>query len=113
MVEDEAIILIGICDELSALGFQVYEASNARAAIDQLLLHPNIEVLFTDIDMPGDMDGLLLAKLVRGRWPPIKIIITSGMHCFTKEELPVVGRFLPKPYAPSSVVSAIHELLAA
>ncbi|MBU1314786.1 MAG: response regulator [Alphaproteobacteria bacterium] len=111
VVEDEAIILIGICDELTALGFQVYEASNARAAIDQLLLHPDIKVLFTDIDMPGDMDGLLLAKLVRGRWPPI--IITSGKRYFTNGELPVIGRFIPKPYDPLSVVSAIREMLAA
>ncbi|WP_081852096.1 response regulator [Pseudorhizobium marinum] len=113
VVEDEAIILINISDELTALGFHVYEASNARAAMDQLLLHPDIKVLFTDIDMPGDMDGLLLAKIVRGRWPPIKIIITSGKHCFTSGELPMVGRFIPKPYDPSSVVSAIDELLAA
>ena len=113
VVDDEAIILIGICDELTDLGFTVYEACNARAAIDQLLLHPEIQILFTDIDMPGDMDGLRLAKLVRGRWPPVKIIITSGKHCFTHKDLPIVGRFISKPYDPVSVVSAIHEMLAA
>lgn len=113
VVEDDALILIGICDELVAYGFRVFEASNARMAIEQLQLHPEIEVLFTDIDMPGDMDGLLLAKLVRGRWPPIKIIITSGMHSFTKDDLPVVGRFIPKPYDPLFIASAIHEVMAA
>ena len=113
VVEDEPLILIAICDELSDLGLRVFEASNARLAIEQLVLHPEIEVLFTDIDMPGDLDGLALAKLVRGRWPPIKIIITSGKHLFTRDDLPVVGRFIPKPYDPGSVASAIHEMMAA
>lgn len=113
VVEDDALIRFDICDKLLGFGFRVFEAGNARMAIEQLLRHPEIEVLFTDIDMPGDMDGLLLAKLVRARWPPIKIIITSGMHSFTRDELPVVGRFVPKPYDPMSIASAIHEVMAA
>jgi CheY-like chemotaxis protein len=113
VVEDEPLILIAICDELADLGLRVFEACNARLAIEQLVLHPEIEVLFTDIDMPGDLDGLALAKLVRGRWPPIKIIITSGKHLFNRDDLPVIGRFIPKPYDPGSVASAIHEMMAA
>lgn len=113
VVEDDALILLDICDELIDFGFRVFEASNARLALELLLLHPEIEVLFTDIDMPGDMDGLLLAKHVRERWPPIKIIITSGKHRFTERELPVDGRFIPKPYHPKSVATAIYELMAA
>lgn len=95
------------------LGFRVFQASNARQAVEQLALHPDIQVMFTDIDMPGDMDGLCLAKLVRGRWPPIKIIITSGEHRLTKDDLPIVGTFIPKPYDPAAVASAIHEVIAA
>ena len=113
VVEDDALILLDICDELVGFGFRVFEASNARVALELLLLHPEIEVLFTDIDMPGDMDGLLLAKHVRERWPPIKIIITSGKHRFKADELPVVGRFISKPYDSNSVATAIHEVMAA
>lgn len=113
VVEDEALILIDICNELADLGFRVFQASNARQAIEELMLHPDIQVMFTDIDMPGDIDGLRLAKLVRGRWPPIKIIITSGKHRLTKDDLPVVGTFISKPYYPASVASAIHEIMAA
>jgi CheY-like chemotaxis protein len=113
VVEDEALILIGICDELCDLGFQVFEASNAQCAIEMILLHPEIDVLFTDIDMPGDMDGLRLAVEVRGRWPPIKIIITSGKRQLAAEELPVAGRFIAKPYDPTSVASTINEIMAA
>ncbi|RFZ82572.1 response regulator [Shinella sp. WSJ-2] len=112
VVEDEALILIGISDDLTDLNFRVFEACNAQQAIEQLMLHPEIEVMFTDIDMPGDMDGLRLAKLVRGRWPPIKIIITSGKHKLTRDDLPVVATFIPKPYDPASVAGAIHEVMA-
>jgi CheY-like chemotaxis protein len=113
VVEDEALILIDICDGLADLGFRVFQASNARQAVEQLMLHPDIQVMFTDIDMPGDIDGLRLAKLVRGQWPPIKIIITSGKHRLAKDDLPIVGTFIPKPYDPASVASAIHEVMAA
>ncbi|MFN7025370.1 MAG: response regulator [Pseudorhizobium sp.] len=113
VVEDEALVLIGICDELTEVGFQVLEANNAQSAIEMILLHPEIEVLFTDIDMPGDMDGLRLAKHVRGRWPPIKIIITSGKHQLTGKELPVAGQFIAKPYDPTSVASTINSVMAA
>lgn len=111
VVEDEVIIRLFISDELAELGFEVFEASNAREAIEVLNQHPEIHVLFTDIDMPGDVDGLQLAQLVRTRWPPIKIIVTSGKHSYAHADLPVEGRFIPKPYEPSFVVAAIHEVM--
>ena len=61
----------------------------------------DITVVFTDIQMPGSMDGLKLAEAVRGRWPPIKIVATSG-HVNVKEtDLPDGEGFLPKPYSPA------------
>ena len=67
-------------------GFTVYEASNADEAIRILETHHDIRVVFTDINMPGSMDGLKPAHYVRGRWPPIKLIITLG-HPVTLHEI--------------------------
>ena len=78
VVEDEALLLFSIADDLRDAGFSVLEASNADEAIALLESHPEIRLLFTDIDMPGSMDGLKLSAAVRDRWPPVKIIVTSG-----------------------------------
>ena len=67
-------------------GFAVYEASNSDEAIRVLETTDNIRVVFTDINMPGSIDGLKLARYVRGRWPPIKLIVTSG-HFASNAEL--------------------------
>ena len=70
----------------------------------------DITVVFTDIQMPGSMDGLKLAQAVRGRWPPIKIIATSGRLHVDETDLPEGGRFLPKPYSPPQVTGVLREL---
>ncbi|HEV7414614.1 MAG TPA: response regulator [Tianweitania sediminis] len=111
VVEDDPIIRLCITDDLADLGYEVYEAADAQEAIEQLTQNVNISVLFTDIDMPGDLDGLRLAALVRDRWPPIKIIVTSGKHQLTGADLPVSGRFIPKPYTPVIVADVISDLL--
>ena len=79
-------------------GFTVYEASNADEAIELLELHNDIRAVFTDIHMPGTMDGLKLAHYVRGRWPPVKLIITSGYARPPAEDMPVGSAFVAKPY---------------
>jgi CheY-like chemotaxis protein len=63
--------------------------------------------------MPGSMDGLKLARFVRGRWPPIKIVATSGFVSVRKDDLPEGSRFLPKPYRPEQIVATLRELTAA
>ena len=78
-------------------GFDVVEAASADEAIVILEDRLDITVVFTDIQMPGSMDGLKLAAAIRGRWPPIKIIATSGLVDVRQDELPEGGRFLPKP----------------
>jgi CheY-like chemotaxis protein len=60
--------------------------------------------------MPGSMDGLKLAAAIRGRWPPIKIVATSGLLKIRLDQLPEGGRFLPKPYSPDQVVRVLREL---
>jgi CheY-like chemotaxis protein len=67
--------------------------------------------MFSDVDMPGGLDGLRLAELVRNRWPPIKIIITSGHLDLTNLVAHYIEKVLPKPYSPEKVVAAIRELV--
>jgi CheY-like chemotaxis protein len=112
IVEDEAFLLFAIADELREAGFDVLEATNADQAIRLLETRQNIAILFTDIDMPGSMDGLRLSAAVRDRWPPIKIIVTSGKRRPAQDAMPSGGVFLPKPYAPETVAATIHGLLA-
>jgi CheY-like chemotaxis protein len=112
VVEDEVLIRMSIADTIEEAGFTVYEAANADQAIRMLEVHQDIRVLFTDIDMPGSMDGLRLASAVRNRWPPVKIIITSGHVKIRQEELPVDGRFFAKPYDAAKVVSTLRSLVS-
>ena len=111
VVEDEALLLFSISDELKEAGFEVFEAVNADEAIRQLDLHQGIGLVFTDIDMPGSMDGLRLSAVIRDRWPPVKIIITSGQLRPDARQLPVEGVFLPKPYTTSGVLAAMQSML--
>jgi CheY-like chemotaxis protein len=100
IVEDEALIRMGAVRMIEDAGFEVIEAANADEAIQILESRSGIRVVFTDIHMPGSMDGLKLAHAVRNRWPPIKIIVTSGRELLTEHDLPDGGRFLSKPYNP-------------
>jgi len=113
VVEDEFLLRLDIADALEAAGFIVFQAENAHQAIQLLIANDRIRVLFTDVDMPGDLDGLRLAALVRDRWPPIRIILTSGHQWLHEDRLPPGGRFLPKPYHPDRVISSIRELVQA
>ncbi|MGV1898544.1 MULTISPECIES: response regulator transcription factor [Rhizobium/Agrobacterium group] len=75
-----------------------------------LLRHPKINMLFTDVDMPGDMDGLKLAASVRNRWPPIRLIVTSALRAVTSASLPVPARFFPTPYNTQAVMRPMREM---
>ena len=112
VVEDEPLIRMDIVDQLQDLGFRVLEATNATEAVTMLIANKNIQVMFTDVDMPGGMDGLMLAAAVRDRWPPIKIIVTSGHRKVAISDLPAGSRFIDKPYRGEAVASAMLEMLA-
>src|ERR1700720_2206479 len=112
IVEDEFLLRMDAADMIAAAGFEVVEAANADDAIEILESRPDITVVFTDIHMPGSMDGLKLARAVRGRWPPIKIIATSGHLHIGETDLPDGGRFLPKPYSPGQVTGVLRELIS-
>ena len=113
IVEDEPLIRMGTVYLIEDAGFEVYEAGSADAAIALLELHKEIRLIVTDVDMPGSMDGLKLAHYVRGRWPPVKIIVTSGHVKVTEESLPSGALFIPKPYDPAEITHKIRELVAA
>jgi CheY-like chemotaxis protein len=113
IVEDEALIRLDAADMIRDAGYEVVEAANADQAIVILESRFDITVVFTDIEMPGSMDGLKLAAAIRGGWPPIKIIATSGDARVTLDDLPKGGRFLSKPYTSSEIAGAISDLIAA
>ena len=112
VVEDEPLLLMLATDIVEDAGFEVVTATNADAAIKILLTRPDIHIVFTDIDMPGSMDGLKLAAAIRERWPPIEIIVTSGKAWPAKSELPARGQFFAKPYDAARVTEALHRLAA-
>ena len=111
VVEDEAIIRMGTVQMLEDAGFAVLEACDADAALKILASRTDINLVFTDIQMPGSLCGLRLAHAIRERWPPIHLIVTSGLSAPTQDEFPKMGRFIRKPYAPVQVLKAIQELL--
>jgi CheY-like chemotaxis protein len=110
IVEDEFLLRMDAVDMIAVAGFEVVEAGDADEAIDILESRRDITVVFTDIQMPGSMDGLKLARAVRGRWPPIKIVATSGLVDVGEKDLPEGGRFLPKPYNRNVLASVLREL---
>jgi DNA-binding NtrC family response regulator len=112
VVEDDFLLRLDAMQMLEEAGFKVLEASNADQAIAILEARPDINVVFTDVDMPGSIDGIKLAHAVRGRWPPIKIIATSGQYQITSDDLPSGGKFIPKPYSFRHVADVIHEVIA-
>lgn len=111
VVEDEPLVMIDIVDQLKLAGYRVVEAFNADEAIAILEADPDIRLLFTDVDMPGSMNGLKLAAAVRDRWPPVRIIVTSGHRTVEALDMPQESLFFGKPYRPSDVIVSVQRLL--
>ena len=106
VVEDEILVRNFLQVELQEAGYAVILAQNADAAIAILEVRTDIQLVFTDIDMPGSMDGLKLAAYVRDRWPPLHIIITTGKD--RPREMPADALFIPKPYLGQTVIDAVR-----
>jgi CheY-like chemotaxis protein len=109
IVEDETLIRLSVAKAIKDAGFEVIEAASADEAIIILEARNDIRVIFTDLHMPGSMDGLKLVHAVRNRWPPIKIIVTSGRDRIVERDLPEGGRFFSKPYDPMQITDALRE----
>jgi CheY-like chemotaxis protein len=111
VVEDEILIRMNTADMIEEAGYDVVEARDARAALDILKQRDDIDVVFTDVNMPGTMDGLELARFICGTWPWIHVVITSGKMMLRDEDIPDEGRFLPKPYNSRQLTHVLHELV--
>ena len=112
VVEDEPLLLMNAVEMIADLGFEVIEARHADEAIIILEKRLDIHVVFSDVHMPGSMDGLKLVHFVRNRWPPIKLITTSGLARLAASELPAGGLFLPKPYSSTDLFAALKSIAA-
>ena len=99
VVDDECLVRLDIVESLNAAGYATQDASCAEEAIQMLEHHPGIRVVFTDIQMPGSMDGLALSQYVRNRWPPTVIVIISAKGNVAPDELPSDADFLAKPFS--------------
>jgi CheY-like chemotaxis protein len=110
-VEDEFLISEFLGEILRDAGYEVVATSNASDAIATLERRDDIRLVITDINMPGSIDGLRLAAAVRGRWPPIKIIVATGRTRPDNDRMPPGSAFLSKPYDPEAVVAAVQGLL--
>ena len=110
-VEDEFLVREYLSGILEEAGYSIISVQDADEAIAVLESRNDVRLIITDINMPGTVDGLKLAAAVRGRWPPIKIIITTGLRPPTKDEMLTGSLLLQKPYNPVSVVEAVARLL--
>jgi two-component system, response regulator PdtaR len=112
VVEDSAIIRMGAVDLVQSAGYEAIEANNADEAIRILESRADIDLVFTDVQMPGTMDGIKLSHYIRERWPPVKLIVASGMAILEESSLPQGSRFFPKPYSNHAIVDAMTAMLA-
>jgi DNA-binding NtrC family response regulator len=112
VVEDHPLIRLSALDLVTLAGFEAIGASSADEAIAILEKRSDIHIVFTDIEMPGSMDGLKLAHYVRDRWPPVHLIVVSGRATFNQSDLPANSRFFSKPYDDQTIVDELTRLLA-
>ena len=113
VVEDEPLIRMETVDMVEAVGYVAIEAANADEAIAILESRNDIQLVLTDIDMPGSIDGLKLAHAVRKKWPPIAIVVVSGKTVVDSADLPAEAKFFSKPYDRAVVAGALGQLLGA
>jgi DNA-binding NtrC family response regulator len=110
IVEDEAFLRELATDLFEDAGYRVFSANNADGAARFLREHDKVNVLFTDVSMPGSMSGTDLAQYVAKRWPKIGIVIVSGRPLADK--IPPGASFHYKPYETRSVLREVRELAA-
>ena len=113
LVEDEALLRMDAAEFLAEEGFIVIGSGTGEHAASVIGGHPDdMHILFTDVHLPGTLNGVQLAHLARKRWPSIAILIVSGRTQPSQEDMPPGSRFLPKPYAPHIVIRHLRALVA-
>jgi CheY-like chemotaxis protein len=112
VVEDDLLLRERVAEFLHEKGLRTIEAGNAAEALIVLKEHPEIRLLFTDVTMPGKLDGCDLAEEIHASRPDIRIILTSGKRLPGDCHIPPDGVFVPKPYLPDQIVGMITHMLA-
>ena len=111
IVEDEMLLRIRAVDMVEDAGFTSVEAVDADAAVAILESRSDIALLFTDIQMPGSMDGIRLAHAVHERWPSIKIILASGQSELATIAIPADSRFFGKPLEAREMIVEMQNMI--
>ncbi len=111
IAEDEPLLRMDAADTLSDAGFTVLEAGNSADALRHLERTDTIGLLFTDIEMPGPINGVELAHEVARRWPHISVVVCSGRFKLDAADLPAQARFIDKPYSPETMIRAIETAM--
>jgi len=111
VVEDEMLLRMRAVDMVEDAGFTPVEAVDADEAVAILEARSDIALLFTDIQMPGSMDGLKLAHAVHKRWPPIKIILVSGQLKLANLDIPLDSCFFGKPLEAKVMIAQMRSML--
>ena len=113
VVEDEALVRMNAVGLLEDAGYEVLEASDTEHALVILESRTDIGLVFTDVEMPGAIDGIGLTHQIRERWPRMLMVVASGKAIFDENRLPVGARFFRKPYTDSIIVRAMAQMFAA
>ena len=112
VVEDEPLLRMTAVDILEDAGFTVLEAANGDEGLALLRARPDVRALFTDVHMPGSLDGVALAWRASSEFPRVGVIIVSGKAAPAPAAQPPGALFLPKPYAAASIVRHIQQAVA-
>jgi DNA-binding NtrC family response regulator len=112
VVEDEPLLLLMATALVEEAGLQPLYAGNADEAVAILEAREDIRIVFTDVEMPGSMDGIKLAAAIRDRWPPIRIVVVSGHSTVRPPQLPEGVLFFAKPYDQQRIVETLQALAA-
>jgi CheY-like chemotaxis protein len=111
VVEDEMLLRMRAVDIVEEAGYTSVEAIDADEAVEILETRSDIALLFTDIQMPGSMDGLKLAFAARARWPLIKIILVSGQLQLLEMDIPASSRFFGKPLQAPEMIAEMQDMI--
>jgi len=112
VVEDEILTRVDAVACLREAGFDVVEAGSGAEALAVIGARDDVDLIFTDIQMPGPVDGLELARRARESDPNVRLIFTSGARRFDKDKLPGEGLFFSKPYDAENVAETVQRLLS-
>jgi DNA-binding NtrC family response regulator len=112
VVEDEPMLRALSVAVVEEAGFEAIEAGNADEAMRVLESRTDIRVVFTDVRMPGSIDGIILARTIRRRWPAMQLILTSGAEDIGTRAIPDRARFFAKPYRTAEVIESLRRMAA-